>query len=101
MTSRWVAFCSLKAALRHVRLHALNKYSGFLQGTCVVNLLAVFAVAWLSAFAAQAGTNLVWQTGPGFRFAPLSISTNGQAGFTLLHPSETGITFSNRLSEVA
>ena len=56
-------------------------------------------VAWLAATRAPAMTNLVWQTGSGFRFAMLPVPANGQAGFTLLKPNDTGITFSNRLAD--
>ena len=37
--------------------------------------------------------------GDGFRFAALSVPTSGQAGFTLLKPTDTAITFSNRLAD--
>jgi len=62
---------------------------------------ALFAVAWFATTHSQAATNLVWQSGAGFRFAALPVPTGGQAGFTLLPPVETGITFSNRLADSA
>jgi hypothetical protein len=46
-----------------------------------------------------ASTNLVWQQGPGFRFAPLHVPDGGRHGFTRLSPAETGITFTNRLDD--
>ena len=61
--------------------------------------IALFAVAWLAATHSDAATNLVWQSGPGFRFATLPVPTSGRAGFTLLNPNDTGISFSNRLSD--
>lgn len=67
----------------------------------LLRALALCGLAWLAAARADAATNLAWQTGAGFRFAPLSISTNTQPGFTLLQPLQTGLTFSNRLSEAA
>ena len=60
--------------------------------------LAFFVVAWLAPDCAH-GTDLVWQAGAGFRFAALPVPTSGQAGFTLLKPNDTGITFSNRLAD--
>lgn len=41
----------------------------------------------------------VWQKGEGFRSAPLPVPQHGQAGFTLLKSSDTGIAFTNRLSD--
>src|SRR5207247_7192732 len=49
----------------------------------------------------SAATNLIWQAGSGFRSATLAIPPGGKAGFTLLPPKDTGITFSNRLSDAA
>ncbi|HVV74214.1 MAG TPA: VCBS repeat-containing protein, partial [Verrucomicrobiae bacterium] len=39
------------------------------------------------------------QAGPGFRCLPLSVSQGGHAGFTLLSPAQTGIDFTNALSD--
>ena len=58
----------------------------------------LFVLAWLAS-GAHAATNLVWQEGVGFRSAALSVPASGQAGFALLEPSDTGITFSNRLTD--
>src|SRR5262245_27271323 len=60
---------------------------------------ALFAVAWLVPMRVHAITNLVWQRDVGFRFAALRVPSSGRAGFTVLKPSETGITFSNRLTD--
>ena len=40
-----------------------------------------------------------WQAGPGYRFTLLSVPTEGQTGFTLLTPQQTGIGFTNVLPE--
>src|SRR2546426_6738770 len=42
---------------------------------------------------------LEWETGPGFRRAALAVPASGKAGFTRLSPAETGIHFTNQLSE--
>ena len=63
--------------------------------------LALGLVACLAVTSVQAITNLVWQAGEGCRFAALPVTAVGQAGFALLQPRETGITFSNRLSAAA
>ena len=43
-------------------------------------------------------SNLDWSDGPGYRSATLPVPKSGKAGFTLLPPSKTGITFTNLLS---
>lgn len=48
-----------------------------------------------------AATSLEWKTGPGHRSAALALTTNTPGGFTLLSPSQTGVTFSNRLAEAS
>src|SRR5437870_2072127 len=40
-----------------------------------------------------------WETSAGNRSAPLTVPQVGKAGFTLLSPSDTGITFTNSLPE--
>src|SRR5207249_3735455 len=40
-----------------------------------------------------------WESGPGYRRIPLTISQNGKTGFSLVPPETSGITFSNLLSE--
>ena len=42
---------------------------------------------------------LVWQTGEGFRSAKAEVPATGKPGFTLLPPAETGIRFTNRLTD--
>src|SRR5262249_39496888 len=59
---------------------------------------ATLVFAWIAVGQSNAKTNLVWEVGSGFRFAALPVPTRGQAGFTLLKPAETGVTFSNRLT---
>lgn len=43
--------------------------------------------------------DLQWEVGPGYRSAPLRIPAEGRAGFTLLPPAVTGITFANSIPE--
>ena len=42
---------------------------------------------------------LVWQTGEGFRSAKAEVPATGKPGFTLLPPADTGIGFTNRLTD--
>jgi hypothetical protein len=42
-----------------------------------------------------------WEKGAGFRSLPLVAPRDGKAGFTLLPPAVTGISFGNRLAEAA
>ena len=42
----------------------------------------------------------MWQSGDGFRSAPVAVVANGKAGFTRLDSSATGLTFTNQLSEI-
>ena len=44
---------------------------------------------------------LAWHSEQGYRWAELSVPKEGQAGFTLLAPEQTGITFANPLDERA
>ena len=48
--------------------------------------------------AALTGRALDWESGAGFRSAKVSLPSPGRAGFSLLPATETGISFSNRLS---
>ena len=41
--------------------------------------------------------NLAWDNGPGYRSAPLDVSGTSDAGFELLPPALTGLSFTNRL----
>ncbi len=50
------------------------------------------------AFSAAAA-DLDWQNRPGYRFAPLSVPKAGKPGFTLMAPDQTGVHFTNVLSE--
>jgi hypothetical protein len=56
---------------------------------------------WLNVLAicsAGAALGPVWQSGPGFRFVPLEVPADGQPGFSLLLPAQTGIVFTNALA---
>ena len=44
---------------------------------------------------------LAWHPEQGFRWAELAVPREGKAGFTLLAPEQTGITFTNPLDERA
>ena len=54
-------------------------------------------LAGATLFAAD--TSLPWQAGAGFRSAPLSVPASGRTGFALLRAAQTGITFTNHLSD--
>jgi hypothetical protein len=58
---------------------------------------------WLSAdgslLHSHAAERPNWQPGSGFRSTPVNVSVSNKAGFTLLTPSQTGITFTNFLPE--
>lgn len=41
-----------------------------------------------------------WQQGAGHRFRLLSAPAEGRAGFTVLAPAQTGVTFTNALPEL-
>jgi len=60
---------------------------------------AFLVVVWLVLSRADAATHLAWQQGAGFRQAALAVPANGRAGFALLRPDETGVTFHNRLTD--
>ncbi|MBI2948391.1 MAG: VCBS repeat-containing protein [Verrucomicrobia bacterium] len=62
--------------------------------------LVVLALACHREVHAAIAGNLAWQSGQGFRFAELAVSSQGKTGFTLLPPGDTGIVFTNRLSNV-
>src|SRR5947207_313110 len=45
------------------------------------------------------GRSLAAESGPGYRRIPLSVPASGRTGFTLLDPAQTGINFTNTLSD--
>ena len=47
------------------------------------------------------GRALDWKTEPGFRVAELAVPKTGQAGFTLLPATQTGIEFTNHLADAS
>src|SRR5438309_1440473 len=57
-------------------------------------LLAVALRPWPGS-----GTEREWHAENGFRWAELEIPKTGKTGFTLLPPDQTGIYFTNALSE--
>jgi hypothetical protein len=64
-------------------------------------LLAGSGMLLLAETAALAASepSLAWHDGPGFRWRSLAPPGTGKTGFTRLPPEQTGITFSNRLSD--
>jgi len=46
------------------------------------------------------GAELQWQTEQGFRWAELSARKGGRTGFTLLSPEQTGVAYTNTLTEL-
>ncbi len=64
-----------------------------------VRLGFALAVVLLVPNRSRGSSNLVWHAGAGFRFAEVEVPRSSKSGFTLLPPSETGVTFSNRLAK--
>jgi hypothetical protein len=62
--------------------------------------IVVFGFAWLAAITSPAQERS-WQTVPGARWAELPNPAVGRTGFTLMSPAETGIAFTNSISEEA
>jgi enediyne biosynthesis protein E4 len=58
-------------------------------------LLTFLSAALLPGIAA----NLVWEQRDGYKVAPVSVPSEGRTGFTRLTPAQTGIHFTNLLSE--
>ena len=67
--------------------------------------LFALSCVWTFALAlidpAVAAPNFSWEQGNGFRSAPLPAVAPANPGFQLLSPGQTGLTFSNRLSNSA
>ena len=61
------------------------------------------AAIWVFVCAAHASAAdaLSWQSHSGYRSAPLTVRPNGKSGFTLLSPTDTGLYFTNQLSDFA
>ncbi len=72
------------------------------SATCPRSVVCVLWLCrWLNVLAicsAGAALGPVWQSGPGFRFVPLEVPADGQPGFALLEPRQTGIFFTNTLA---
>ena len=60
-------------------------------------MLAV--LLWAVIFSAEVSAAYDWEIGPGFRRAKLQPSGMGKDGFTLLPGEQTGVLFTNYLSE--
>jgi hypothetical protein len=59
--------------------------------------IAASCIYWSPA--AYAADSRPWQSGPGYRDAPLSVPETGAPGFHRVPPDQTGIAFTNRLSD--
>jgi hypothetical protein len=64
-------------------------------------LSGVFILLAGMAGAPPCVAELAWHAEKGFRWAELAVPSDGKAGFTLLPPEQTGITFTNPLDERA
>src|SRR5687767_7790320 len=53
------------------------------------------------AFAQAAAAPPDWEVRDGYRRAPASVPAPGRSGFTLLNGEQTGLMFTNRLSDAA
>jgi len=71
-----------------------------LSSACFNPVLFVF-VAFCSTVIASSAEKLSWQQRVDHRFADLQILHDRRVGFTLLSPRETGVAFTNQLSEAA
>ncbi|MBI1839720.1 MAG: VCBS repeat-containing protein, partial [Verrucomicrobia bacterium] len=69
---------------------------------CGVSLrvAAVCGLAALWCLACQAAS-LTWESHPGYRSAAVAPPPKGRTGFTLLSPADTGVRFTNELSDFA
>ena len=61
-------------------------------------LLAFGLFLWTGTLCGQ---ELKWQAFPGYRAAVLTLPPSGRTGFSLLSPAETGLVFTNELSDLA
>jgi hypothetical protein len=64
--------------------------------TTAIAFVLAFGLSWFSS----AGADLQWSEGPGYRSAILPLAARpGEAGFTRLFPQDTGINFTNILTD--
>jgi hypothetical protein len=61
-------------------------------------ILFLLVLACRAAFGATP-FSLDWQTGPGYRYAALTVPANGHTGFALLGPETTGLWFTNSITD--
>jgi enediyne biosynthesis protein E4 len=71
-----------------------QNFSRILAGLCCA-IVGVMA----SSPCAVLGGELDWNSSAGHRWAELSVAPGQKAGFTILEPAQTGITFTNELDE--
>jgi hypothetical protein len=60
--------------------------------------LSLLSLGWLAPRPVH-GALRIWHEERGYRWAELTVPSDGKAGFTLLPPSQTGIFFTNELDE--
>ena len=58
-----------------------------------------FVCLWLTGAARGFGQARSWHEETGFRWAELPVPSPGKTGFTLLAPEQTGVNFTNQLTE--
>src|SRR5262245_54415459 len=61
-------------------------------------IFTLLSLCWCCPLAP--GASLIWQAGPNFRTATVSLAAEGKTGFTRLSSGITGLSFTNRLSEI-
>ncbi|HAB19055.1 MAG TPA: hypothetical protein DCE44_21770, partial [Verrucomicrobiales bacterium] len=66
-----------------------------------ISEFALTLAACVSASVFAEPSPLVWNSGPGYRSAPLTVPSTGAAGFTLMPTVTTGVTFTNWLTEAS
>src|SRR5438128_1835706 len=71
-----------------------------MRGTSLKMTALSRLIAAIVFWATCASTGGEWHPGTGFRWADLKVRQQGHIGFQLLTPEETGIGFTNKLSEL-
>lgn len=83
---------------RALRLDPGSRFPGF-RGLGIVPTL--LAASWLAGWHGMAGDATPWEPGQGYRSVPLQPPVSGRSGFRLIAPADSGVTFTNRLSDRA
>jgi enediyne biosynthesis protein E4 len=74
--------------------HFLRSSSRRSRRRLLCPLLCWLCFLWSTSLPAES-----WQTGPGFRYAPLPVPATGKTGFSRLPTAQTGLNFTNTLPE--